>query len=264
MSQKSAQIFSIGSLASAADVSTQTIRIWEKRGLLASSRSDGGHRVFTASALAAAVQLAANSQRSKKQRLPTTATSVNIELASTGMRIRQARLATGQSQQAAADRIGISRSFLAAMERGEAGVSATTLARLADAFGIPMSQFAADTPLQGRVMRAANRPRTRLAGGVLWEELAQPGRHDLEPALLHVPPGQGSGGILIRPGESFVHVVKGQLTLFQGDQNEEIVLRVDDSLTIDGGVPLSWVNNGKVTATCFWVELIGNLKKKKS
>jgi transcriptional regulator with XRE-family HTH domain len=261
MTSRASVQLSIGDLAKAAGVSTQAIRIWEKRGLFSSDRTEGGHRVFQAAALDKAVQLAVNSRRAKKQQLPDTANPVSIELASTGMRIRRARLDKCISQQAAADQIGISRSFLAAMERGETGVSANTLARLADTFGIPMSHFAASSGQQGRVMRAAARPRTHLAGGVVWEELAEPGSHDLEPALLHVPPGQNSGGILIRPGESFIHVLAGQLTITIGELNEEIQLENGDAFIVDGGTALAWRNEGLVQTICVWVELIGSLKK---
>lgn len=254
--------FSIGHLASASGVSTQTIRIWEKRGLFTSVRKEGGHRVFSAATLAKVMELAASSRRAKKQQLPDTATSESIELASTGMRIRRARILKGLSQQVVADKIGISRSFLAAIERGESGTSVNTLALMADVFGIPMSQFAAETPMQGRVMRNNSGPRTRLAGGIFWEELAEPGRHDLEPALLHVPSGQNSGGILIRPGESFVRMLSGQLTITLGELREEIVLNQGDSIVIDGGTAVAWQNSGPDLAICLWVELIGNLKKK--
>ena len=262
MSLKTDEMLSIGRLANAAGVSTQTIRIWEKRGYFTSDRSVGGHRVFDPSALSKAKELAVASRRAGKQHLPDTADQVSIELSSTGMRIRRARLGKGLSQQMASERIGISRSFLASVERGESGVSVNTLAKMADVFGIPMSQFAADTPLQGRVMRLKDRPRTHLAGGVMWEELAEPSRHDLEPALLHIPPGQNSGGMLIRPGESFVSVLSGSLLMTLGELKEEITLDQGDSIVIDGGTAVAWCNTGKQVTTCMWVELIGSLKSK--
>lgn len=262
MNQNGNDQLSIGSLATAAGVSTQAIRIWEKRGFLISQRSEGGHRVFDAEALSKAIELSTRSRRAKKQHLSETATTINIELASTGMRIRRARLSKGLSQQLAAEQIGISRSFLAAVERGESGVAVKTLANMADVFGIPMSQFAADTPMQGRVMRIKKRPHTHLAGGVIWEELAEPSRYDMEPALLHIPPGQSSGGMLIRPGESFVFVLRGKLVITLGELKEEIKLDTGDSIVIDGGTAVAWKNTGKSKATCVWVELIGSLKKK--
>lgn len=78
-----------------------------------------------------------------------------MNLASIGMRIKRARLDRGFSQAEAALRIGISRSFLATVERGESGVSTRVLAKIAEAFGVSMSWFAVTKVLDGRLMRSA-------------------------------------------------------------------------------------------------------------
>lgn len=254
---------SIGVVAKAAGVTPQTIRLWEKRGLVASARSEGGQRLFSEAALRRAVALAAKSRRLKQAegRRPQASPDA-VELASTGMRIKRARLEHGQSQAEAARRIGISRSFLATVERGESGVSTKVLARMADAFGIPMSGFAANRDPHERVMRRADRPRTLLSGGVAWEELAAPSSHDLEPALLHVPAGQGSGGVFVRPGEAFVFMLEGRLDFQLGETSDIIRLDQGDALIIDSGQSFSWSNPGKQPAHCMWVELIGGLRKK--
>jgi transcriptional regulator with XRE-family HTH domain len=253
----------IGKVAAAAGVSTQTIRLWEKRGHLSSTRTVGGQRLFTGEMVRRAAELAAESRRAQRSRSVRPEPSPNnLELASTGMRIKRARLEYGLSQQEAAQRIGISRSFLSTVERGESGVSTQVLARMADAFGIPMSGFAAAADQPNRVMRAADRPRTVLAEGVTWEELAAPGRHDLEPALLYVPAGRESGGLFVRPGEAFVLVLQGSLAFQTGENLGEAVLGRGDALILKGGIPFSWRNPGKTTAVCVWVEFIGSVRRK--
>jgi transcriptional regulator with XRE-family HTH domain len=261
--RRKAGLHPIGDVAAAAGVTTQTIRLWEKRGQLSSTRTDGGQRLFTGEMVKRAAELAAGSRRSQHHQAAKPAASPDmIELASTGMRIRRARIEHGLSQQEAARRIGISRSFLSTVERGESGVSTKVLARMADAFGIPMSGFAGATDPQKRVMRVTDRPRTVLAEGVSWEELVAPSSHDLEPALLHVPPGRGSGGVFVRPGESFVFLLEGTLTFQTGERLEEFVLGKGDAIVLDAGVPFSWRNDGKAPATGLWVELIGSVRKK--
>jgi transcriptional regulator with XRE-family HTH domain len=253
----------IGQVASAAGVTTQTIRLWEKRGQLASTRTTGGQRLFSSEMVKRAAELAAGSRRTQRHQSARPAGSPdNIELASTGMRIRRARIEHRLSQEEAARRIGISRSFLSTVERGESGVSTKVLAKMADAFGIPMSGFAGSTDPQNRVMRVADRPRTVLAEGVSWEELVAPSSHDLEPALLHVPPGRGSGGVFVRPGESFVFMLEGSLTFQTGERLEEFVLGKGDAIVLDAGAPFSWRNDGKTGATGLWVEFIGSVRKK--
>jgi transcriptional regulator with XRE-family HTH domain len=263
MKETVSNTYSIGSLASATGVSTQTIRVWEKRGLLLSTRTSGGHRIFDESALEKAIELATASRRGREQ-LPPMASSDSLELASTGMRIRRERLKRGLSQQRAAAQIGISRSFLAAVERGESGVSIQTLAKMSDVFGIPMSEFANSSVGSSRVMRATERPRTVLAGGVTWEELARPGRSDMEPALLYIPINQGSGGTIVRPGESFVYVLSGSLIFVLGEHQEETRLRAGDALVIEGGTPVAWRNDGNETVTCVWVELIVGIRSRQA
>jgi transcriptional regulator with XRE-family HTH domain len=254
------QLHPIGRVAEAAGVSTQTVRIWERRGLIHSTRTKGGHRVFTADMLRRAVDLASASRRAREQQLPGTASQQSLELASTGMRIRRARLARKLSQQDAAQRAGISRSFLAAVERGESGCSVQVLSRLADTFRIPMSNPTAI----GRVTRKSARPRTVLADGVTWEELAPPGSHDIEPALLYMPPGQGSGGPIVRPGETFLLTLNGELVFYLGKHREEVRLGTGDAMIVDGGTPIAWRNPGRKVVTCLWVELISTLRKKRS
>ena len=109
-------------------------------------------------------------------------------------------------------------------------------------------------------MRVADRPKTVLAGGVAWEELATPGGHDMEPALLHIPAGQGSGGPIVRPGADFVFVMTGQLIFALGEHQEEITLATGDAMVVEAGTPVAWRNEGSSLATCLWIELIASLR----
>jgi len=254
--------YSIGKVAEAAGVSVQTVRVWERLGYVSAMRTPGGQRLFPESALRQVIAKAAANRRKRSEELQRPATdTTGAELASTGARIRRARLAKGLSQSEAAEQIGISRSFLAAVERGESGVSIQTLSRMADVFSIPMSKFATPVDPDRRVMRVADRPRTVIGGGVTWEELAPPGSHDLEPALLHVPPGQTSGGRIVRPGDDFAFMLQGGLVFQFEDTGETIKLGKGDALIVNGGTPFSWRNEGRSTATCLWVELITTVRK---
>ncbi len=249
--------YTVGEVAREAGVSPQAIRLWERRGYLAAERSDGGHRLFSEAALRRAVERMANIKRAQsKARVLSTQARDGIALASTGACVRRARIQSGLSQIEAARRIGISRTFLSAVERGESGVSVQVLARMADVFEIPMSGFAPATPARGRTMRVAERPRTVLAGGVTWEELATPG-HDLEPSVLIVPARQDSGGVVVRSGEIFVFLVSGKLAFQFQDAEQATILRSGDAITIAAGTPHAWKNDSPGTAVCIWVEQIG-------
>jgi transcriptional regulator with XRE-family HTH domain len=252
--------YAIGEVAEAAGVSVQTLRLWESRGHVVAGRTTGGQRTYTKDALRKAVEHATSLRRNRKNVIKhEKLNDAKQDLVVTGARIKGARVARGLTQAAAALKIGISRSFLATVEQGESGVSVQILARMADVFDIPMSSFAGAVDSTRRIMRAKDRPRTVLAGGVTWEELAQPGSFDVEPALLYVPAGQNSGGMIVRPGEGFAFVLKGRLTFEFGDTKEISELKEGDAVIVKNGTPYTWRNTSKNAAVCLWIELIAPL-----
>jgi transcriptional regulator with XRE-family HTH domain len=169
------------------------------------------------------------------------------------MRIRTARRNRQLSLAEAARAAGISASFLASVERGVSGVSVQTLNRLADVLNMPPSAFAPSPGLRSSRVRPDERARTVLEGGVTWEELVTPW-HNLEPALLIVPPGASSGGPITRPGEIFVFAMSGTLWFELLDEDAQVVTEPGDALVLEAGSTWSWENNGPVEATVLWVE----------
>ena len=245
-------VHTVRDLATAAGVSPQTIREWERRGHLSAHRTPGGQRRFGEAAHAEARRLAAARRRSEQVATSPSAPEDAVELARTGARIRAARLKAGLSQSVAARRIGVSRSFLSTVERGQSGVSVHVLAAMADVFGIPMGEFGPQLSPTA-VLHPDDRPRTVLAGGVTWEELVTPGRA-MEPALLHVPAGQSSGGRVTRPGETFVFVLAGTLDFEVEGTDHPLHLTTGDALLVDGATAYAWSNPGPAPARCLWVE----------
>ena len=252
--------YTIGEMASAIGVSRQTLRVWERKGFLSPVRSQGGQRLYTRADLFAANRL--ELVRGRRGWDPTRARTPNTlepareawESLSLGMRIRAARRARQLSLVDAAARIGISRSFLGSIERGEADASANAMSRIADALHMPQSAFSAPRePTAVHIVRANERPRTQLDQGVRWEELSAPGQL-LEPALLVVPPGATSGGGYVRPGASFAYIVSGCLSFWFGNGTAEIALNEGDSVMFPGQIPVSWRNKGLVDSRAMWVE----------
>jgi transcriptional regulator with XRE-family HTH domain len=153
----------------------------------------------------------------------------------------------------AARRIGISRSFLSSLERGESGVSQRILSRISDVFRMPPSAFAPIRLTATPVIRAQDRPQTALEGGLTWQELASPG-HVLEPALLTVAPQGSSGGAYSHQGETFVYLVAGSIVLNVVSDGSQITLAEGDSLILPPGATWSWHNPGDAEARVLWVE----------
>jgi transcriptional regulator with XRE-family HTH domain len=169
------------------------------------------------------------------------------------MKIRTARRERHLSLAEAASRVGISPSFLASVERGVNGVSVQTLNRLADVLDMPPSAFAPSSGRASSLVRPDERARTVLEGGVVWEELVTPW-HNLEPALLIVPPGASSGGPITRPGEIFVLALAGTLSFELLNEGSTVMTQPGDALALEVGSTWSWENKGSVEARVVWVE----------
>ena len=60
-----------------------------------------------------------------------------------GHAIRRRRVEAGISQDALASRVGLHRTYVGSVERGERNVSIVNLARLAAALGLPLSELIA-------------------------------------------------------------------------------------------------------------------------
>jgi DNA-binding transcriptional MerR regulator/quercetin dioxygenase-like cupin family protein len=250
----------ISQVSAEVGVSTQTLRVWETKGLLAPNRTVGGQRRYTDDHVRRAKQIA--DLRSTQGWNPA---AIRVSLGSefradvapqtspwNGEIARKARLARGWTVKKAATKAGISPAHLSAIERNETGASTQVAAQLADAFQIPMSGLARFRAGDEVVVRKEDRARGELAGGVVWEELAMPG-NQLEPAILTVPAGQGSGGAYSRRGESFALMLAGRMT-FDLDERDPVDLSSGDSIVISAGVSFSWFNAGRNPARALWVE----------
>lgn len=256
------RLLRVSELAQELGVSAQTVRVWERQGRIPPSvRSEGGHRMFSRAALEEASLLVTQSKRGAAEQKSAVAYPSNLEvdLASTGVRIKSLRNKAGLSQIEASKLIGISRSFLSTVELGQSGISVQVLARMADVFGVTMSAFASSDEPWNKVIRADKRPRTVLAGGVTWYELASLG-HDLEPTILEVPPGQDNGGVVTRVGENFIYVLTGELTFRHISPPDEVLLRPGDAILVEPGTAHTWINNGSAIMTCIWVEQMKTTK----
>lgn len=247
----------VSQVAQAVGVSAQTLRVWETKGLLVPARSPGGRRLYSQADLERAGQVARLRRRhgwnsaaigdaaSLEQR--------PSERARIGAIVRAARKERGMTVAELAERVGVSRSFVSAVERGESGVSFQILSQLGQSLDVTLAEFAPRRVGMSSEVRPDDRLVTVLAGGVTWEELAAPG-HALEPALLLVPPGESSGGPMSRPAENFVFVLEGSLCFALHDEGREVIVERETALTLVAGSTWSWHNGQQTTTRALWVE----------
>ncbi|MFI1581133.1 MerR family transcriptional regulator [Embleya sp. NPDC020630] len=267
----------IGDVAAEVGVSPQTLRAWEKQDLLVPDRTPGGQRRYGPEHVGRARRIADLRRRhgwnpaairtslgepDPADATPPAADEPAAEAPADGGRLRRARLASGLSLKELAALTGTSVSHLSSIERGVERASTQLIARITDALGVPMSSLASFARTNASVVRADERASVVLEGGVQWEELLLPG-HDLEPALLTIPPHGSSGGPYSRPGESFAFLMSGSLRVRVGGglgDHERVAEPIDiaegDSVALPSRTLISWENVGRKTARAIWIEVL--------
>lgn len=257
----------IGDVATEVGVSPQTLRVWEKQGLLVPDRTEGGQRRYGPEHVDRARQIADLRQRHgwNPAAILTTldetseTTPVRNVQHHDGERLRRARRAKGFSLNELAAKADTSAAHLSSIERGLDRASTQLVARITDALGVPMSGLADFKRTSTTVVRSDERATVVLDGEVQWEELVLPG-HDIEPALLTVPPKGSSGGTYSRVGPTFAFVLSGKLRfrvggLSEHDQPAEVIDIVSgDSISVPSRTNFSWENPGRSPARALWVE----------
>jgi DNA-binding transcriptional MerR regulator len=255
----------MGAVAARIGVSVQTLRLWEKQGLISPERTSGGQRVFSRAEAERASRVAALRRRhgwnpaAIRSALSNNGTAQPVPvlggLSPTiqpyGAHIRAARRARGLTLNEAAQRAGISRSALSSIELGNDVVTPRLLAAIADALGVGISAFVPSANTDDWVLRANDRPITTMAGGVRWEELAKAGC-GLEPALLIVPAGGSSGGSYTRPDELWVCILQGELMITLGSDTR--TLAEGDAILLEPHAVWNWRNDTDTETRAIYVE----------
>src|SRR5512142_2067184 len=177
------------------------------------------------------------------------ALSVNV-----GLRLRELREARGASMRSLAAKSGLSANALSMIERGKTSPSVSTLYKLADALGVPITDFFA--PLAEKqtsiLVRADERTRLPFTHGV-WEGLGGEkftGR--VEPFVLTLETGASSGQhTMVHTGHEFVYCLRGQLEyLVERDLYE---LQPGDSLLFAAQLKHRWRNPGNTVTNALIV-----------
>ena len=134
--------------------------------------------------------------------------SLSVDVAD---RLRELRLERGLSMRTLAHKSGLSANALSMIERGRTSPSVSTLYKIAEALGVPITTFFAPTSSRKRIVfiRSSERKRVSLPRGI-WEGLGGEkfvGR--VEPFILTLEPGAGSGEkAMVHTGHEFVYCLK--------------------------------------------------------
>lgn len=171
-----------------------------------------------------------------------------------GTRLRQLREERNMSMRSLATVSGLSANALSMIERGKTSPSVSTLYKLADALGVPVTAFFGAQPSKQQVIftPAEERPRVPFARGV-WEGLGGEqfaGR--VEPFMLTLESGVSSGpGHMAHSGHEFVFCLRGQLEYLVERQIYQ--LGTGDSLLFAAYLNHRWRNPGNTVTNALIV-----------
>ncbi|MFD7644038.1 helix-turn-helix domain-containing protein [Kitasatospora sp. NPDC059795] len=139
------------------------------------------------------------------------------EVAGLGARLREQRVSSRLTLEAAAARVGLSPAYLSRLETGRRQPSLPVLLGLARAYGTSVSgllgeQVAEPDPvIRGGVVEPGR------AGGWGYRRAGAPGRA-MQALRVHVPPSSQDAVVRVHPGEEWLYVTKGRMKLTLGDR----------------------------------------------
>jgi transcriptional regulator with XRE-family HTH domain len=171
-----------------------------------------------------------------------------------GQRIRDLRRSKGMILRDAADRAGVSESFLSQVERGLANPSVASLRRIAEALREPVAAFFVGDESPGMVVRVGERRRMAHPRQAYSDYLlTPPTARKLQIIQTVIGPGKGSGKEpYSHPAdEECVLILEGALDVTVAGQTHS--LEKGDSLLIDPRQDHSFHNPTEDPTTVLWV-----------
>jgi len=247
----------IGEVARRVGVSPSTLRAWERKGLVRPDRAGGRHRRYTSDDIARLRDVRALLTRGYAP--PALHSLIAGEAMPddpvVGKRLRAARTRRGLSLRDAAERAGISASYLSLVERGLAEPSVSLLQRVASAYGGTLLEFFGASPAGTagpKLVRTTERRRLRGFDRVEIEDLVTFPDAVLEIDIFSVAPGGGSGGAYAHDGEEAIYVLSGELDVWL-DETEHYHIEAGDTLYFHSLQRHRWMNQTSDTTRMFWV-----------
>jgi transcriptional regulator with XRE-family HTH domain len=172
-----------------------------------------------------------------------------------GARVRSLRRERGLTIEQLAAATGLTKGFISQLERDRTAPSLSSIARICDALGVPLSRIFEPEPAPALVRRSE---RTRVDGAGSSENHLLSSREESRFQAIEslLGPGATAGDELSSlPGEmEFVYVLEGSLELRVGDETH--LLQEGDAFTYPLTKPHTW-RNGSATesARILWVSV---------
>ncbi|MDQ3689961.1 MAG: MerR family transcriptional regulator [Chloroflexota bacterium] len=255
-------MYRIGEAAKRVGVSASALRLWERQGLVRPRRSDRRYRLYSEEDLDRLRSVRRLRQIDRlnapgiRRVLPGSVIPVHDgEYRVDGRLLRALREREDLSLREAANRSGLSLSFVSALERGTSNASVAALQRLTAAYGTTLADLFAgpDAGSRDRLVPVGERPVLRLEGESVRIEQLSRGATQLEPQLFVLAPGATSEGAYAHAGEEFLYLLTGALTVWVGDEETYQLTRAGDALTFPSNLPHRWRNDARGETRLLWI-----------
>lgn len=195
---------------------------------------------------------------------PAIASSADLEeiVGTIGPKVAGLRKAQRLSLQQLATSSDVSAAAIHKIERNGMVPTITTLLKLANALGVPVSYFVQEQelhpePVHHTPVSARRQVYTPHKGLRLDGVSGSYRQFQAAAAVASMKPGASSGEKQLRhPGEELVYVLGGAARFTVGGQ--EFILQEGDSLHWSGDIPHTWENHGDTKAELVWVVLRGS------
>lgn len=228
----------------------QTLRLWEREGLIQPDRTDRGYRIYVEPDVdrlreikrlrkVEGLNFAAIRKQIGATKVAPSANGASSVAGAPSEPLRRLRLKAHRTLKEVSEATGLSISFISALERGGSGASIASLRLLAGTYGVSMRElFGADLAQSSPLVRAEERPVMQWESGVRFEQMAS-GEKVMDPSFIKVPPGAGSEGFYSHSGEEFVYIISGTLHVELRDQATH-TLTPGDTLYFPSTTPHRW------------------------
>ncbi|WP_282202170.1 helix-turn-helix domain-containing protein [Kitasatospora fiedleri] len=156
------------------------------------------------------------------------------EVAGLGARLREQRVSSRLTLEAAAARVGLSPAYLSRLETGRRQPSLPVLLGLARAYGTSVAGLLGEQPGEPDPVIRGGGIEPGRAGGWGYRRAGAPGRA-MQALRVHVPPSTQDAVVRVHPGEEWLYVTEGRMRLTLGDRVH--LLEPSDSAHFDSMTP---------------------------
>jgi transcriptional regulator with XRE-family HTH domain len=156
------------------------------------------------------------------------------DLPGLGARLRERRLSSGLTLEAAAARIGLSPAHLSRLETAKRQPSLPVLLGLSRAYAVPLDVLLGEAPAAAATVVRGAAAEPSAAGGWTYRPAGAPGRA-MQALRVHVPQLLQDAVVRVHPGEEWLYVLSGRLALTL--DRERHLLEPGDSAHFDSMRP---------------------------